>query len=260
MLRSLSIRYLEKYEGHDELEKLHGAAANYFLTIVSTPGEELIAKVECFFHLFREDPQKAFTYFESIYKFALDRGDRVISRALLNQIDFNYITGEIKGWYLLRLGGYFRQFRDFPKALDLFNQVINNAHFDQKLLAYALNNIGYCYLFFNPEKNYIEAIKLFKESNTICKKMGLADIYAMNLNNLGIAYGQIPNKNQKDAQNFYKRSLSITESKKYRKPLVAAMSYRNLACIYESDGKFPDGISLFRKKRSKIQGSREYSR
>ena len=202
--------------------------------------------IEPLYHLFKVSPKEALPYFESICKPALDRKIKTISSIILNEIDFEKIPdGSIKGWYLLRLGGYYREFGEYEKALKYFYMVIENCFGDKKLLASVKNNIGWVYLFHNPKKNINKAILNFIQSNNICNKENYIKIKGMNFNNLGIAYERTKNHNL--AEKSYFDSLKITESHKDFNPLVAAMAHRNIGLIFDRKNDLGNALSEYEK-------------
>lgn len=245
LLRPLTIEYIIRYEGVTEYKKLHKLAADFFINNKAPKGQELFYSVEPFYHLFQRNPSTALKYFESKCKYALDRSDRILSSALLNEIDFDSMNDNpLKGWYLLRYGGFFREFRSYEKAIKVFNNILSMANGDKKLVAYTYNNIGWCYLFHHPKKNAKNAITYFNKSNEICHKLGLLDISAMNYNNIGIAVSRLKNS-KKEELTFYQKSLDITESEKNKSPLVAAMTFKNIGLVYAKEKDYERAIGYY---------------
>ena len=259
LLKELIIRYNVTHKGQRHVDELNVRAAKAYLNHSSSKEFGLMCKIEPFYHLYVVDTKLGQEYFEPICKAALDRKDRVTSYALLNEIDFSALPkSSVKGWFLLRLGGYYREFRNYQKAIEIFDEAMQCVFQDNKLLAYLLNNIGWVYLFHKPDKNINQAIKSFEQSNEICQRLQMFDIIAMNLNNLGIAHER--KKYDERALESYKKSLDITESEEYSSFHVAAKSHRNISTLLmkrkmyaEARNELDKAILLYNKAHD-IQG------
>lgn len=246
LLYELLNQYLKTYSGFSAYKKSHKNAYKKYIESEIPEKYSLMYTIEPLYHIFKFSPVEAQPYFESICKPALDRMDRTLSSIIINEIDFERIPNSSqKGWYLLRLGGFFREFGDYPKALTFFNEALNYTYSDSKLLASIQNNIGTVYLFHNPKENVNEAINLFEKSNKICFEHNYLNIVGMNYNNLGIAFER---KNRyKISKDYYLKSLKITQSKTTRNASVAGKSYRNLGLIHEKKNEFCQAIELYSK-------------
>ncbi|MBN1968704.1 MAG: tetratricopeptide repeat protein [Candidatus Delongbacteria bacterium] len=246
LLYELLNQYLKTYLGRNTYKNSHKEAYVKYIKSEVPEGYSLMYAIEPLYHIFKFSPVEAQPYFESICKPALDRRDRTISSIILNEIDFESIPNSPeKGWYLLRLGGFFREFGDYPKALHIFGEALKYTDTDPKLLASIQNNIGWVYLFHNPKENVNEAINLFTKSNEICFEHNYLNIVGMNYNNLGIAFER---KNQyKISKDYYLKSLNITESEITRNPSVAGKSYRNLGLIHEEKKEFDQALEHYGK-------------
>jgi tetratricopeptide (TPR) repeat protein len=258
LLRELTLNYILYRKGQSHLADLHTHAANCYLNNTPPVGYELAYVMEPMYHLQCVSYKEALAYFEPVCKQALDRKDRQTVVALLSQVDFRGMPDDsTKGWFLLRLGGYFREFRDYEAALRVFEDVIRCAGADDKLRAYTLNNMGWVYLFHKANENAGKAIEFFQESSQVCDRLNLPQVKAMNLNNIGIAWEHRGIQYREMALHYYRESLAITETNDQYLPLVAAKSHRNIAVILAETKDLEEALSEFERARFPYQAARD---
>ena len=256
LLFELINQYWLGFLGEKKYQKLHKDIHAKYLNSEIPEKLALVYMIEPLYHILKVSEEEAQPYFEKIIKHELDRKSKILSSIILNEIEFSALpNNNIKGWYLLRLGGYFREFDEYDKALNIFNESLQYSIGDEKLTAFIKNNIGWVYLFHNPSKNVDNAITLFIESNILCEKNNLKVITGMNLNNLGIAFER--KKKHEEAIKYYTDSLEITLNKESYNPIVSAKTFRNIALIYEEKSDSSNAIKFYEKAIEKYVESND---
>lgn len=231
LLRDLTLKFIEISKGEEELRALHLRAASAFDQSPESP--EPLTLVEPFYHFLNGNLSQAVVYSERHIKPALDRKERTLAAVLINQIDFSALPDNAyKGWLLLRYGGYFREFRSFSKAVEIFEKIFPIVENDERLLASVLNNLGWVYLYWNRGGHIERALTFFEESNNICRKNDYVGILAMNLNNMGIAHSRLRGNDAQIELDCYEQCLAITESEESRNYLVSGMALQNIGLVY----------------------------
>lgn len=231
LLRELTLKFLEATRGSRAVRMLHLQAAASFQR--DPENTSLLSVVEPFYHLLNGDIARAVEYSEQHIKPALDRRERTLAAILLNQIEFDSLPDTpSKGWLLLRHGGYHREFRDFPRAVQVFEKIPGMVGTDDRLLASVLNNLGWVYLYWGGNNHAVRAIELFERSNAICRRHGYVDILAMNLNNMGIGYSHMTKSDGRKEIECYEQCLVITEDEQTRNYLVSGMAFQNAGLVY----------------------------
>lgn len=159
--------------------------------------------IEPFYHLQYVSSEESFKYFDSIYKPVLDKKQKSIANLLVSQIITDlHEKSKVNNWFLLRIGGFFREFGLYSEAIEFFLKILGTEEIDDDLKAYSLNNLGICYMHTDRQE---EARECFYDSIEICSKLGLATINGHNYNNLGISWS---NSNYLDkAKISYQTSL-----------------------------------------------------
>jgi len=232
LLQELTLKFIQATQGADALRSLHIQASDAYSN--ETSDSALVNIVEPFFHLLRGNIPQAVEYCERTVKPALDRKQRTLAAVLIGQIEFDTLPDSPqKGWLLLRYGGYFREFRDFPRAIQIFELALTMVGGDARLRASVLNNIGWVYLYWDKTERAEIALQYFKESNAICISEGFDDILAMNYNNMGIGHSRLSKGDTHEELGFYSLSLAITENEKHLNPLVAGMALQNAGFAYQ---------------------------
>ncbi|KAA3620526.1 MAG: tetratricopeptide repeat protein [Flavobacterium sp.] len=257
LLFELINKYIKKYHGINYYKQKHEEIYLNYMKSSAPDGHQLMYTIEPLYHIFTSDPLKANSYFEKICKYALDRKNKILAKIILNEIDFSVIPmSPEKGWYYLRLAGYFREFDQFEIALNVLEKSKDHAKNDMRLLASIYNNFGWVYLYFQPDKNIDAAIICFNESNNICTLNDFSDIIGKNYNNLGIAMER--KSRYPEAIELYEKSLEITNSTTYYEPIVSAKSLRNLGLLYLKQKSFDSAINFFQQALRKYEESHDY--
>ena len=145
--------------------------------------------IEPFYHLQHLSSREAFDYFEEHYKPILDRKERGLAGVLVGQIRLELHGDPVsRNWFELRKGGYYREFGDFARALEIFERILETPELDRRLTAYTLNNAAICQMF---SGRLHEALDRFSESSRLCDELDLPTVKAHNFSNLGILWGRL---------------------------------------------------------------------
>lgn len=146
-------------------------------------------------------------------------------------------------WFMFRIADFWREFGDYEKAIAEYKGLLEdfiprNQIYDPKLVTSILNNIGWTYLFYEPEKNLKKSIEYSEKALVEGRKWEFVLITAMSLNNLGIAWERIGDLQK--AKYYYKESLLINESEAWLENsaarFVAGMSRQNLGNVFAQEG------------------------
>lgn len=250
LLRDLLLKNLIQTGSRRGYKQIHEKALAYYLCIPKEDLEEnvekLISIIEPFYHLMEIDVKRGWEYFESEYKPRLDRREKDICRIFLSQINLKEIkNSHYASWFMFRIADFWREFGDYEKAIAEYKSLLDdfiprNQIHDPKLVTSILNNIGWTYLFYEPEKNLKKSIEYSERALIEGRKGEFISITAMSLNNLGIAWERIGDFQK--AKYYYKESLLINESEVWLENpaarFVAGMSRQNLGNVFAQEGDF----------------------
>jgi tetratricopeptide (TPR) repeat protein len=273
ILRDLLLAYLQDRLSQPEYASLHQTAIQYYKDLGEhhnlSLNEKLMCLVERLYHLLQFSEEQAWEYFEANYKPRLDRREKDICRILASQVEVSEFEDPLfEAWFRFRLADFWREFGEYDRALRVYNSLLEqwipkHGIKDARLVASLLNNVGWTYLFHNPDQNNNRAIALFERVAEMTKEHGFRRIEAMALNNLGIAWGREP-KGRRKAREFCRQSLRITESEEFSNDpsmqLVAGYSHQNLAMSHFGSRELSSAKNEYElaSRRYQNAGTRHY--